>query len=175
METTSAGRSDVTIAAGPTVRIPSGPMIAHAMLCIDAVAVSHSTNHIELVVGEMKVYPDTGGYTDPSQPATSRAQSGMYVHALSLLIAELGLTWKLRVTPKGFLVLSKSETNQIQVRSNEDLEGQVRRAMEGLKSLSETAEKLLSRESHSPTAVFTQPIHLTEGCMDLCERASICG
>jgi hypothetical protein len=60
-------------------------MLPHATLSIDAVAVRASSGSVSLVVGEVKVYPDRGGYTDEAQLATSRAQAGVYVHGLRLV------------------------------------------------------------------------------------------
>ena len=40
-----------------------------------------------LTVGEIKVFPDRGGHTDPQQLASARAQAGVYRHALELAVA----------------------------------------------------------------------------------------
>ena len=74
-----------------------------------------------LVVGEIKTYPDRAGYTDSAELATARAQAGVYVHGLDLVIEELGLAERFDVAREGFLVLTRPGFNQPSIRAGEDL------------------------------------------------------
>lgn len=60
-----------------------------------------------LAVGEIKTYPDRAGYTDSGELATARAQAGVCVHGLRLVIEELGLSTALDVATEGFLILTR--------------------------------------------------------------------
>jgi hypothetical protein len=174
LDRVAAGTSRECIAAGTTIRIPGGVMLPEATLCIDALAVDRSDRVPRLVVGEIKVYPDRGGYTDPVQLSTSRAQAGMYVHGLRLVVEELGLAERLRVHDRGFLVLSRSGTNRIRVRANEDLAGQAERARLGLAALSDTAQSMNLRNGLSLDVVQQANVRYCETCLSFCERAEIC-
>ncbi len=60
-------------------------MLPEAILVIDGAAVIlRDLTPPELIVGEIKTYPDRGGYTEPAQLAQARAQAGVYVHGLDL-------------------------------------------------------------------------------------------
>src|SRR5205814_5696100 len=96
------------IAAGPVVRIPGGMMLPEAILIIDVLVVTaNGEGRPILTVGEIKTYPDRGGYTDGAELATARAQAGVYGHGLELVLGELGLQSALDISRTGFLVLSR--------------------------------------------------------------------
>jgi hypothetical protein len=171
------GTRTETIAAGPTICIPGGVMLPTATLCVDALAVRRHADGVELVVGEVKVYPDRKGFTDPTQLATSRAQAGMYVHGLRLVLKQLGLDRMMRVADRGFLVLSQAGTNYLSVRTNEDFGGQARRAEEGLAGLSECAQSLALESMPAAIAlpvIQQAPTALCEDCLSFCERFEAC-
>lgn len=174
----ASGTAHECIAAGAAIRIPGGVMLPEATLCIDALAVDRSEAVPRLIVGEIKVYPDRGGYTDPMQLATSRAQAGMYVHGLRLVVEELTLGRRLRVHDRGFLVLSRSGTNRIRVRANEDLSGQAERARLGLSTLSDVAQRMKLGTDLDPRisleVVQKADVRYCESCVSFCERAEIC-
>lgn len=170
-------RRHETIAAGATICIPGGVMLPSATLCIDALAIRHQGDAVELVVGEIKVYPDRNGFTDATQLATSRAQAGMYVHGVRLVLQQLGIGDRIRVSDRGFLVLSRAGTNYLSVRANEDFAGQARRAQEGLASLSECADMLALEPMPADLAlpvIQRAPTSLCEDCLSFCERVEIC-
>ena len=79
------------IIAGATLRIPRGIMLPEAILILDAVAIRFDGDRPHLSVGEIKTYPDRGGYTDPHDLAIARAQAGIYLHALDTVVQALGL------------------------------------------------------------------------------------
>src|SRR5688572_23189747 len=76
------------LVAGATVKVPGGVMLPEAILVLDALVIDRRDLPLTLVVGEIKTYPDRGGYTDVKELATARAQAGVYVHGLQLVIAE---------------------------------------------------------------------------------------
>jgi hypothetical protein len=162
------------IAAGATVRIPGGVMLPEATLCIDALAAVRSGGAVHLFVGEIKVYPDRGGFTDPQQLSTSRAQAGMYVHALRLVIEQLGHASSVAVQDRGYLVLSRSGTNRIRVRADEDLAGQADRARNGLETLSQVAARMNLRTGLGLDVIQKAEVRYCESCVSFCERAPVC-
>jgi hypothetical protein len=174
MKELADGRLERTIAAGATIRIPGGVMLPHATLCVDAIAVVEQDGRPTMIVGEVKVYPDRGGYTDSTQLATSRAQAGMYVHGLRLAIAEAKLDRKLAVDTKGFLVLSRSGSNRISVRADEDFSGQAERARTGLSTLSSVAQQLKLVPAAGLPVIQKAPVTYCEACVSFCERAERC-
>ena len=98
------------------VRIPKGVILPEALLIVDAVTVQVVEGRARLQVGEIKVFPDRGGHTDPQQLATARAQAGVYEHALTLAIAALGLGGELDIASSGFLVFTWPGSNSPVVR-----------------------------------------------------------
>jgi 2-iminoacetate synthase ThiH len=66
-------------------------MLPEALLVLDALVVRHDETPRRLIVGEVKTYPDRGGYTDTRELATARAQAGVYVHGLDLVLQETSL------------------------------------------------------------------------------------
>lgn len=149
-------------------------MLPEAVLVIDVLVVRRDLDPPKLMVGEVKTYPDRGGYTDGEQLATARAQAGVYAHGLELTIAELGLDSRLLVSDRGFLLLSRPGSNMPSVRANEDLRYQIERARRGFELL-----RFLARELGRPTR---DPIDLVreastsycETCVSFCERSILC-
>lgn len=60
-----------TIVAAPMIRIPKGVILPEALLIIDAVTVRDLGDQLQIAVGEVKVFPDRGGHTDPHQQGDS--------------------------------------------------------------------------------------------------------
>jgi hypothetical protein len=170
----AAGNIDRSIAAGATIRIPGGVMLPQATLAIDALVVRVVDGNPRLIVGEVKVYPDRGGYTDESQLAGSRAQAGLYVHGVRLTLEQAGLAEKVAVDPTGFLVLSKSGSNRISLRANEDFSGQAERAKTGLATLSDVAQRLDLNPAAGFNEIQKAKVSYCESCVAFCERADLC-
>ena len=80
----------------------------------------------------MKTYPDRGGHTDPHELAVARAQAGIYLHAIQLVVADLGREEEVEISERGFLVLSRPGSNQPSIRPDEDLPYQRRPPGAGL-------------------------------------------
>lgn len=167
-----------TLIASPTLLIPAGVMLPEALLVIDVATLNYSNHKAVFTVGEIKTYPDRGGYTDTSQLALARAQAGVYVHALRMVIAELNLTDQISVSDRGFLVLSRPGYNKPSVRANEDLRFQAKRAQRGFEMLEAAALQL-------PTALLTdgpgrlKAVQLAatsynERCVSFCDRVETC-
>ncbi len=66
-----------SIVAAPMIRIPKGVILPEALLIIDAATVVVRHGRPRVTVGEVKVFPDRGGHTDPQQLASARAQAGL--------------------------------------------------------------------------------------------------
>jgi hypothetical protein len=165
------------VIAGATLRIPKGVMLPEAILIIDAMAVRTDRDLPELIVGEVKTYPDRGGHTDSHDLALARAQAGLYVHALQLLIAELGITDHVRVRTDGFLVLTRPGSNRPSIRAGEDFRFQAERARRGFELLERAALGLppFSPVGDEPiTAIVNSDTEYSEACLSFCDRAPKC-
>ena len=163
------------IVAGATISIPGGAMLPEAILVMDVLVIRRRGESFECVAGEIKTYPDRGGYTDAAELATARAQLGVYVHGLELILSERNLAGSIGLSKQGFLVLSKPGFNIPSIRPNEDLRYQVERAMRGLARLREVAAsaKPVSGENGIQT-VRSAPCSYSEACLSFCDRASAC-
>lgn len=168
------------IVAGATVTIPGRMMLPEALLVIDVLVVdtrlTAGRHHWHLIVGEIKAYPDRGGYTDRDDLALARAQAGVYVHALRLVIAERGLADRIDVAHQGFLVLTRPGSNRPHIRAREDLRFQAERAARGFELLRAVAERFTypipaDRELR---AVAAAPVDYGQRCVTFCDRAPVC-
>ena len=165
------------IVASATVRIPKGVMLPEAVLILDVLAIRYDQELPELMVGEVKTYPDRGGHTDGHNLAVARAQAGLYMHALELLLAELGCEQQVRLRRRGFLVLTRPGSNFPSVRAGEDLRYQAERARRGFELLEAAALGLppFARIGGDPvTAVMEAETEYSEACLRFCDRASEC-
>jgi hypothetical protein len=163
------------LVAGATVRVPGGVMLPEAILVLDALVIDRGDVPVTLVVGEIKTYPDRGGYTDVKELATARAQCGVYVHGLQLVIAELGLTEEVKVSLKGFLVLTRPGFNRASVRAGEDLRYQAERARRGFALLRDAAEGLPKGSGRAGIPeIRGAEINYCEACVSFCDRVAVC-
>ncbi len=166
------------IIAGPTLRLGGG-VLPEGRLALDVVTVhpAPEPHPVVLRVGEMKVYPDRGGYTDPSELASARAQAGLYLYALRREITAAGLDGALAVADDGFLVLTRPTYNLPSVRAHEDLRYQAERAA----VLLAQAEALAPRVAEAPSDpaqavrwVAEAPRNYGSRCMEFCPMAPRC-
>ena len=162
------------VAAGATIRIPGGGMLPEAILVVDALVVRRDLAPPRLVVGEVKTYPDRAGYTDAKELAVARAQAGVYVQGLRLVLAELGLDGKVEVAKHGFLVLRRPGWNWPSVRAGEDLEFQAIRAERGFEKLRKAAAALPPKGKDMDAAIRAAEVAYGEGCLSFCDRAPLC-
>ena len=168
------------VIASATLTIPGKPvMLPEGKLAIDALVVRPSaTEKIELVIGEIKTYPYRAGHTEAADLATSRAQAGVYLHALRLAVDELDISDRVEVAKAGFLVLSKAGRNDPAILPAEDLEFQARRAERGFERLRRAAEGLVpfdpADESVARDAVLAGKLAYKPSCLSFCDRAPGC-
>ena len=169
-----------SIVAAPMVKIPKGVILPEALLIIDAVSVQVVEGHPCVQIGEIKVFPDRGGHTDPHQLATARAQAGVYQHALTLAVEALGLTDGLDIASSGFLVFTWPGSNSPAVRPDEDLTYQAIRAERGFLRLEEVAQSIVRDDDFSadnPTLVqrvLDADTDYSEACLSFCDLAPRC-
>ena len=175
-----ASFSPPSIIAGLALRIPKGVMLPEATLIIDAAIITKSEDQFSMKVGEIKVFPDRGGHTDPGEISTARAQAGVYQHALDLTVKSLNLKNPPIVDTRGFLVFTWPGTNSPVIRPNEDLTFQALRAEQGFERLDEIAQRLVSEkvESESVTDSLAWVLHskteYRESCWSFCDLAARC-
>jgi hypothetical protein len=168
------GKGKPIVAAGATLRIPGGVMLPEAILVVDVLVIRRDVSPPALLVGEVKTYPDRAGYTDAKELAVARAQAGVYVHGLRLVLEELGLAGKMEVPSQGFLVLSRPGYNAPSVRAGEDLEFQVVRARRGFERLQKAADLLPKGGGDPLPAILAAPTAYGEACISFCDRAPLC-
>ena len=170
-----------SIVAAPMVKIPKGVILPEALLIIDVVTVTRQTDGpARITVGEIKVFADRGGHTDPEQLASARAQAGIYHHALKLAVHDLGLGDLIEIAPDGFLVFTWPGSNAPSIRPAEDLTYQVIRAERGFHRLEEVAQSLVRDDdfaADNPTLVqrvLDSETDYSEACLSFCDLASRC-
>ena len=197
------------VVSSAAVRIPKGVMLPEATLIIDALTVTHesvasddqTTTRDQITqpvirVGEIKTYSDRGGHTSRGDLAVARAQMGLYVHALQLVVEQLGLADRIRISDRGFLVLTYPGSNAPSVRADEDLRYQAERARRGFDLLEKSALALPDVygddvNEDEPTLgdgdidtnkslvdlvdlVLGAPTEFGDQCLSFCERADAC-
>lgn len=177
----ASGPVDVaSIVAAPMIRIPKGIILPEALLIIDVVTVRIDGGRVLVQVGEIKVFPDRGGHTDPHQLATARAQAGVYLHALRLAIDSLGFADRVDISSDGFLVFTWPGSNSPAIRPDEDLTYQAIRAERGFARLEDVAESLVRDDDWSaanPTLVqrvLDSDTDYSEACLSFCDLAPRC-
>jgi hypothetical protein len=170
-----------SIVAAPMIKIPKGVILPEALLIIDATTVVvDESGRPRITVGEVKVFPDRGGHTDPQQLASARAQAGIYRHALDLSVASLGLAADLLVARDGFLVFTWPGSNSPAIRVSEDLTYQAIRAERGFSRLEEVAASVVRDDDFSadnPTLierVLAATTDYSEACLSFCDLAPRC-
>lgn len=163
------------IIAGASIRLPRLVMLPETILVADVVAVDTRDELPTLIVGEIKTYPDRGGYTDGGELAQARAQAGVYVHGLRTAVTELDLADRLTVSLTGFLVLSRPGFSRPSVRAGEDLRFQAWRAQRGFRQLEEAAKGLPPPGNENPiAAIRAAETYYCQDCVSFCERAPTC-
>lgn len=170
------------VVASATLKVPGQPvMLPDGVVAIDALVLRRYASDpsvVELVIGEIKTYPDRAGYTEAADLATSRAQAGVYLHALRLVLDELGLSDRVRASSRGFLVLTRIGRNEPSVRAGEDLEFQARRAKRGFVRLRRAAETLQPFDQQDTDAgikaVREAGTAYRPDCLNFCDRAPGC-
>jgi hypothetical protein len=172
--------SSPSIVAAPMVKIPKGVILPEALLIIDVATVVLSDGRPRITVGEVKVFPDRGGHTDPQHIASARAQAGIYQHAVTLTVASMGLSDHIEVATDGFLVFTWPGSNAPAVRVGEDLAYQAIRAERGFERLEEVAVEFVRDDDFAADnpalieRVANAPTHYSEACLAFCDLAPRC-
>lgn len=173
--TAAARRAIPSIVAGAAFKIPGGVMLPEAILVPDVVIIRWPDNHAQLTVAEVKTYPDRGGYTDRTELATARAQAGVYVHGLEIVLDENNLRNAIRLNDRGVLVLTRPGSNFASIRANEDLRHQIARARRGFEMLRQVERSVAMAAGADPLAVVRgAPTAYCESCLAFCDRAPGC-
>jgi hypothetical protein len=171
------------VIAGATVKLPGGVMLPEALLIVDVLAVGVDSlgERAVIRVGEVKTYPDRGGFTSGAQLAQARAQLGVYLHALRVVTDSLPDAERPVFADDGFLVLTRPGSNFARVRAGEDLRYQAARAARGFGLLSVAAGGLpadvLGEPDDGPArldAVLHAEIHYSEACLSFCDLEPRC-
>lgn len=170
------------VISSATLRIPKGVMLPEATLIIDALAVVIVDGRPSISVGEIKTYSDRGGHTSKSDLAHARAQMGLYVHALALVLEQLGIADRIDLSLDGFLVLTRPGSNNPVVRVGEDLRFQAERARKGFELMESAARDMsdLVGDDEGDGAknlfdmVLAAPTSFADACLSFCERADAC-
>lgn len=176
----AGGRAEASIVAAPMIRIPRGVILPEALLIVDAVVVTHEGGMPRLTVGEVKVFPDRGGHTDPRQLASARAQAGLYRRAFELTLEAAGLESAITVNPEGFLVFTWPGSNMPVIRAHEDLTYQAIRAERGFERLEQVAKGIVRDDDFSADnatlveRVLQAPTQYSEACLSFCDLAPRC-
>lgn len=170
------------VVSSATLRIPKGVMLPEATLIIDALAVRSVDGRPCVSVGEIKTYADRGGHTSKTDLAHARAQMGLYVHALGLVLDQWDLSDKIAISFEGFLVLTNPGSNNPVVRVGEDLRYQAERARKGFELMEAAAHDLSELvgddDGDGPADLFDMvlaaPTSFADVCPSFCERAPAC-
>jgi len=163
--------------AGATVKIPGSPvMLPEALFVIDALLLAPAgEGRLSCHIGEIKSYPDRGGFTDRFALGSARSQAGIYVHALETVLADLGIDGRMAVERKGFLVLARPGSYFPSIRPGEDLRFMAERARDGFRKLRQVAEAHASlRDRDAIEAIATAPTCYEESCIAFCDLAPRC-
>jgi hypothetical protein len=169
-----------TITTGLTLRLPKGTMIPDATLILDVMTIDPRQKPYLLRVGEIKIYPDRGGHTDPGNLASARAQAGVYKHALEEWIELNELQEHLLVDDTGFLVFTWPGSSWPVIREKEDLKEQANRAMRGFKQLDEVGQRVVGvdLDEYKPDEYIDWVLHseknYRESCWGFCDLAAQC-
>lgn len=170
-----------SVVAAPMIKIPKGVILPEALLIIDVVTVTTTVDgRARVAVGEVKVFPDRGGHTDPQQLASARAQAGVYEHALRIAVGALGLADDIDVATDGFLVFTWPGSNSPSVRAHEDLTYQAIRAERGFDRLEQVALGVVRDNDFSADnpaliqRVLEAPTDYSEACLSFCDLAPRC-
>lgn len=181
IRTLAEGGPVASIVSGLTIRLPQGVMLPEATLILDVMtAVRDRDGRIELKIGEIKVFPDRGGYTDPQHLATARAQAGVYLYGVESWLEAEGLLSHFALPNTGFLVFTWPGTSSPVIRPQEDFSEQKERAKRGFLNLDEVAQRVVgvNLDEFNPDEYEAWVKHsrtaYAEKCWGFCDLAARC-
>lgn len=172
------------LVTGITIKLAKGVMLPEATLILDCLLATWDETvevpHWRLKVGEIKIFPDRGGYTNPAQIASARAQAGVYKHALEEWAIENNVETTFTVDNFGFLVFTWPGSTFPVVRPNEDLRSQAMRARDGFSRMDAVGSKVLNSNArdYDPEEYVDWVTHsktnFREACWEFCDLAQRC-
>lgn len=172
------------LVTGITLKLAKGVMLPEATLILDCLLAtwdeSLAAPRWRLKVGEIKIFPDRGGYTDPSQISSARAQAGVYKHALEEWAIENKVQKSLAVDDFGFLVFTWPGSTFPVLRPSEDLRSQAQRAKDGFSRMDLVGSKVINSgaSEYDPEQYIDWVAHsktnFREACWEFCDLARRC-
>jgi hypothetical protein len=169
---------------GLIIKLAKGVMLPEATLILDCLLAEWQDDperpHWKLKVGEIKIFPDRGGYTDPNQIASARAQAGVYKHGLDQWIIENKVEHAFNVDDFGFLVFTWPGSTLPVVRPKEDLRSQADRAKAGFDRMDLIGSKVVGAkagkysEAEYVDWVAHSETNFREACWEFCDLAQRC-
>lgn len=162
----------------PAMTGPAPEVLGDGILAPDIVIahpVDRGATRWALEIGEIKVYPDRGGYTDTTDLGATRAQAGLYLLALRAALGPVAPV--VTVNRMGFLVLSWAGTNRPSVRPAEDLEFRARaaeRSIERLRAIAGGVPRVAHDVRRALAVISAAPTEYREQCLSFCARAALC-
>lgn len=167
--------------------LPGTSIQPNSFLEIDAlIAVPNGMDEtIELIVGEVKVYPDKAGRTPAQKTSNTRSQAGLYIYILKNWLKELVNSYpelsRLRVSEKTILFFQDIASGLPKITSVESLKYHYLRSEVAVKNMlrlmeSDKYKELLDDANKHRRADFVneQPHNFQESCWSGCAMASAC-
>jgi hypothetical protein len=167
--------------------IPGTSIQPDSYLEIDAlIAVPNGADStIDLMVGEVKVYPDKAGRTPAQKTSNTRSQAGLYLYILKNWLEELTNSYpelsRLEVSEKAILFFQDIATGIPKITSVESLHYHYLRSEVAIKNMrrlldSDKYRELLDETNKDGRADFVnqQPHNFQDSCWSGCPMASAC-
>jgi hypothetical protein len=159
-------------------RLPAEFLPPDSTLEIDILVARPSTDgKHEIVLGEVKVYPDKGGRTDAVQISSARSQVGLYAHIIRNWLPSLNETENLEYLGKGFFVLTDPATRQPILSAIENMDEQEARARTSIEAIHKVQfSELQDEDNHEKklAAVIDLKTNFNESCWGRCAMAEVC-
>lgn len=159
-------------------RLPATFLPPESTLEIDIlVAIPSGEGRHELILGEVKVYPDKGGRTDRVQISGARSQLGLYAHIMREWLPTLGGIENTEYLGRGFFVLSDPATQKPVLSALENMDEQESRARTAIAAINELNFEHLQQESDASKrleAISALDVNFNESCWGRCAMAEVC-
>ena len=159
-------------------RLPATFLPPDSTLEIDIlVAIPSGEGSHELILGEVKVYPDKGGRTDRVQISGARSQLGLYAHIMREWLPTLENIEQARYLGRGFFVLSDPANQTPVLSALENMDEQESRARTAIAAINKLQFEELQQESDAGKrleAIAALDVNFNEGCWGRCAMAEVC-